>query len=271
MALSVLKAGLIAFIAIFLGIFSESYFQLFNKNISSFWQVNPVTNDKWRVLFFGDSISHGHDHVSFERMPYNDIYVNELQRLFLTSKNPFEHQIKIVTEGLNARTINNPDIGAWPYTLSLMDVIDVLLHSHKPLDLVVIMLGINDQKEKYHNTIETLTESLKLLSDKIINSNTFRKTNKYKKILYMVPVISRLTKETEYWGWRESSILLNDKYPEMFNNIKNIYNGTNNVIMDVFNPNDYVVAGKDGVHIDPENNHKLARNLAPKIVELLKI
>ncbi|HIF37170.1 MAG TPA: arylesterase, partial [Marine Group III euryarchaeote] len=50
------------------------------------------------------------------------------------------------------------------------DVLPIILESHRPLDLVVIMLGTNDLKVEFNLTIEDITQGVKTLCEMIINS-----------------------------------------------------------------------------------------------------
>jgi lysophospholipase L1-like esterase len=77
----------------------------------------------------------------------------------------------IIEEGLNGRTtfINEEGEDARPFR-SGSDFFPTLLESHRPLDLVTIMLGSNDLKLEYDLSIEEIAKGAKALCDMVINS-----------------------------------------------------------------------------------------------------
>ena len=58
-------------------------------------------------------------------------------------------EYQIIEEGQNGRTIANSDPWEWGCKCG-MDYILPMVESHKPFDLLIIMLGSNDLKAKFH-------------------------------------------------------------------------------------------------------------------------
>lgn len=90
------------------------------------------------VLCYGDSLTWGYDAENLGRHDYEDRWPSVLQKALGASVN-------VIAEGLNGRTT------AYDDHLSDCDrngarVLPTLLHSHCPVDLVIIMLGTNDLK-----------------------------------------------------------------------------------------------------------------------------
>ncbi len=90
------------------------------------------------VLAYGDSLTWGYDPVQLGRHDYADRWTSVLQK-------GLGHGVRVIAEGLNGRTT------AYEDNLADCDrngarVLPTVLETHKPLDLVIIMLGTNDMK-----------------------------------------------------------------------------------------------------------------------------
>ena len=93
-----------------------------------------------RILCFGDSNTWGYDPETHERYDHKT-------RWPCVMGGDLGEEYEIVEEGMNGRTTvwNDPvdDL------MSGIDYLKPCLISHKPLDLVVIMLGTNDLKDRF--------------------------------------------------------------------------------------------------------------------------
>lgn len=88
------------------------------------------------ILAFGDSLTFGAPPDETLRHPRNDRWPMALQI-------GLGHDYEIFAEGLNGRTTVFGDPKA-SYLRAGSDALATLLHSHQPLDLVILMLGLND-------------------------------------------------------------------------------------------------------------------------------
>ena len=95
-----------------------------------------------RIICFGDSNTWGYNPASGTRYDENTRWPMALQ-------NMLGDEYQIIEEGQNGRTIANPDQWEWGCKCG-MDYIIPMVESHKPFDLVIIMLGSNDLKAKFH-------------------------------------------------------------------------------------------------------------------------
>ena len=87
------------------------------------------------ILCFGDSNTWGYSPLDGRRYPADVRWTGVLQ-------NSLGDGFRVIEEGLNGRTNVTNEEGR-PIRSGL-EVLPVLLESHRPLDLVVIMLGTND-------------------------------------------------------------------------------------------------------------------------------
>tara|TARA_B100000749_G_scaffold241460_1_gene201792 strand:- start:66 stop:689 length:624 start_codon:yes stop_codon:yes gene_type:complete len=101
------------------------------------------------ILCFGDSNTWGYSPVDGTRYPAHIRWTGVLQ-------NSLGDGFRVIEEGLNGRT-NVTNEEERPIRSGL-DVLSVLLESHRPLDLVVIMLGTNDLKHDFDLSVEQIAD-----------------------------------------------------------------------------------------------------------------
>lgn len=88
------------------------------------------------VLIIGDSLTHGARPDREERHARADRWPNVLRA-------GLDDDVEIIVEALNGRTTVHASPVA-PFQRSAAEVLPMLLHSHAPLDLAIILLGTND-------------------------------------------------------------------------------------------------------------------------------
>jgi lysophospholipase L1-like esterase len=90
------------------------------------------------ILCFGDSLTWGFEAGTWHRHPFEARWPNALAA-------GLKGRARCIEEGLNGRTTVYPD-PTDSTDLSGASSLPVLLKSHQPLDLVIMMLGTNDLK-----------------------------------------------------------------------------------------------------------------------------
>ncbi|WP_114391175.1 SGNH/GDSL hydrolase family protein [Notoacmeibacter marinus] len=90
------------------------------------------------ILAFGDSLTWGFDGVTRTRHPFESRWPNVLQAELGAG-------FHVIAEGLNGRTTGYDDHLA-DCDRNGARILPTLLHSHAPLDLVILFLGVNDLK-----------------------------------------------------------------------------------------------------------------------------
>jgi len=96
------------------------------------------------VLCFGDSLTWGSNAETGGRHSHDDLWPSVLQKAL----GPDVH---VIHEGLGGRTTAYDDNTA-DCDRNGARVLPTLLHSHAPLDLVIIVLGTNDLKPSIHGS-----------------------------------------------------------------------------------------------------------------------
>lgn len=94
------------------------------------------------ILCFGDSNTHGYDPTDGGRYPYADRWPGALQLLL------GRDEYYVVEEGLNSRTTVQSD-PVYDDDKSGLAILPILIKSHMPVDLCIIMLGTNDMKHRF--------------------------------------------------------------------------------------------------------------------------
>ncbi len=110
---------------------------------------------KKRIICFGDSNTWGFNPVNGERYDENTRWPMVLQNLL-------GDEYQIIEEGQNGRTIANSDPWEWGCKCGL-DYVLPMVESHYPFDMLIIMLGSNDLKAKFHLPAGDIAGSLQNL------------------------------------------------------------------------------------------------------------
>ena len=112
------------------------------------------------ILCFGDSNTWGYEPLVARRYPADVRWPGVLQ-------NSLGDGFRVIEEGLNGRTNVTNEEGR-PIRSGL-DVLPVLLESHRPLDLVVIMLGTNDLKHDFDLSAEQIADGARQVCRYVID------------------------------------------------------------------------------------------------------
>ncbi len=115
---------------------------------------------KKHIVCFGDSNTHGYN-------AYNDGRFDETERWTCLLQKELGEDYLILEEGLSGRTacFDDPLFEG----LSGLSVIYPILMSHEPVDLLIIMLGTNDTKERFGASAPCIALGLKRLVEKAIS------------------------------------------------------------------------------------------------------
>jgi len=125
-----------------------------------------------RIVCFGDSNTWGYDPASQDRLEV---------RWPLVMSAALGSCYKVVEEGLNGRTIDNCDevrTRDKGFSHSGLEHVASVLSSHKPLDLVIVFLGMNDLKTHLNPSVESIVRGMKKLIARIKTLEVFPKLTK---------------------------------------------------------------------------------------------
>lgn len=209
---------------------------------------------KKHIVCFGDSNTHGYCAVTGGRF-------DETQRwCCLLQKNLGEDYL-IIEEGLSGRTTSFPD----PVHEGLcgLDYIYPCLMSHEPVDLLVIMLGTNDTKERFGASAACIGLGLKRLVEKAAAIKDCWRDGRADILIVTPQNIDRRYRDTEVGatmgnGCAEKSQGLPAEFQKIAELTGCLYLDANQVITAAPNTIDFM-------HLTQEGHSELADALAERI------
>lgn len=163
------------------------------------------------ILCFGDSNTFGYNPTNGLRYDKNTRWTGVLQNLLGDNFN-------VIEEGLNGRTT----IFDEPYFPGRCGIDDIVpcLDLHKPIDLLIVMLGTNYTKEIFHANSDDITKGLEILVRKAMSASYDFRDSK-PNVLIVAPVPIKY--EVIYTPWASDmgldcvrkSLELGDKYEKL--------------------------------------------------------
>lgn len=201
-----------------------------------------------RILCYGDSNTYGTDGETGQRFAYDVRWPGALQMLL-------GEEYQVIEEGLGGRTTvwDDPIEQHKNGRTYLMPC----LHSHMPLDLVIIMLGTNDLKKRFDVPACDIAGGMEVLINDILISRSGRGA-KAPKILLIAPVI--IEGLTELAGILEGGVEKSKQLPMLYRNLAKKYDTA------FLDSNDAAKPCKaDGVHFDAQGHKRLAEMIKDKI------
>jgi len=208
------------------------------------------------IVCFGDSNTWGYNPKNGERYPAEVRWPGAF-RAALEAKYP--GAFDVVAEGQNGRTT------VWDDPLGQKNGSSYLLpclESHKPVDLVIIMLGTNDLKHRFSLSSYDVAKGLVHLAE-MAKGSGFGPEDKAPAVLIVAPPpIAKLSDfAQDFLGGAEKSLTLG-KDIAAFSALKGF---------PCFDAGACIHSSDlDGIHLDPEEHGKLGRALALKAVELIE-
>ena len=143
------------------------------------------------VLCFGDSNTYGYDPSTGLRYPESVRWTALLQK-------HLGSEYRVIEEGCNGRTtVFDDPIEGWKKGL---DYLRPCLNTHKPVDIVIMMLGSNDLKEIFHATPEDIAAGAETLVKDIIDFTGTKQGFVPKIILVSPPEIGEDIKNSPFYG-----------------------------------------------------------------------
>ena len=126
-----------------------------------------MTMTKTRIVCFGDSNTWGYNPKNATRYPEEVRWTGILEEML-------GNEYKIIEEGQNGRTIATDD--PCEGERNGIKVIVPCIESQKPFDLLILMLGTNDLKSKFHYTASDVAGEMQQMLEKSRGLSTSRPT-----------------------------------------------------------------------------------------------
>lgn len=204
------------------------------------------------ILCFGDSNTYGYTPGTGERFDIHTRWPRKLGQLLGDSYD-------IVEEGMcNRTTVFSSELD--PYC-SALDYIIPCLISHSPIDLLIIMLGTNDTKDRYNVSAAEIGMGLETLLSKIFGFYQARAEKI--RILLVAPVpLGDVSQAVTFSNTsRDKSLHLSEIYSKLALTYGCSFYDAGSIIHNL---------GCDGIHLTAIAHSKLAAGLFPIIKRMLE-
>ncbi len=211
--------------------------------------INMNINRKaLRVLCYGDSNTWGYVPSTGRRHPVGVRWTSLLQK-------KLGNNYEVIEEGLNGRTtvLDDPQNAGKNGKAYLIPC----LLSTDPIDLVILMLGTNDLKERFHRSPEQISNGVEALL-KTIKDVEYYEGAVPKIILMAPPIVDESVKSTaeKYLGAEAKSKQLGKLYRKLAKKYG----------LPFINLAEYVSPSKkDGYHLDADS-HKIVSELVHQAI-----
>jgi lysophospholipase L1-like esterase len=205
------------------------------------------------ILCFGDSNTWGYDPVTKDRFSREQRWVGVLAR-------ELGPEFEAIPEGLNGRTT------VWDDPIELYkngsQQLPPILETHRPLDLVVIMLGTNDLKKRFSVCPSDIAKGAGVLVGLVQGlrrpGTDFRPP---KVLLIAPPPVAKLTDFAEMFeGSQEKS----RQFSRCFKEVADLY------ACDFLDAGSIIASSDvDGIHFEVSEHQKLGKAVAAKVRDIL--
>jgi len=207
------------------------------------------------ILCYGDSNTWGYNPDGSGRYSKHIRWTGVLQK-------ELGDDFDVIAEGLNGRTTVWDDPVRGDYRNGKKHLLPCL-HSHKPIDLVILFLGSNDLKPRYNVTSLEIAQSVEMLVNIIKKSETGPNMTS-PEILVIIPPPILIPEEVKHLASLlaeyEKAVEKSRQFPEAFTSV---LKGK----CHLFDSSKYIMSSeKDGKHLDPESHAILGKELAKYIL-----
>lgn len=207
------------------------------------------------VLCYGDSLTWGANAETGARHAYEDRWPSVLQK-------GLGHGVRVIPEGLNGRTTVYDDHTA-DCDRNGARVLPTILHTHAPVDLVIVMLGTNDLKPVFANNSVIVGHGVKRLVE-IVRHHAWQVETEGPEILIVSPPALSETDHAllgpMFAGRIAESQNLASVYRDLADELGCGFFDAGSVAR---------TTPVDGVHMDAENTRAVGRGLEPIVRMML--
>lgn len=209
-----------------------------------------------KILCYGDSNTYGHNPIDGSRLKIR--WTKELQK-------SLGADYEIIEEGLCGRTTVFDD--AFTSGLNGKEMLEPILRTHHPLDLVILMLGTNDMQLQFSVNEYDIARGVEALIKIIKNPLIY--SGKIPEILVVSPVkTNKGMDNNEYFSHifgTERCIKISSELAGYIKSVADMHG------VYFMNAADYAKASDlDGLHLNEENHILLSKAIENKIHEIEK-
>ena len=211
------------------------------------------------ILCFGDSNTWGFIPESIiesfpRRHPHDVRWTGVLAR-------ELGEGFKVIEEGQNGRTTVHDD----PFALvrNAKAVLPAILESHKPLDLVVLMLGTNDLKNVFGVSPSEIAVGVKVLAQTILTSDAGLSAKPPRLLLMCPPTVGPLSHLPDLEAKLTDALNRSQQLPKHYEAVAAALGCAYLNTQEIIAPSPV-----DGIHLDAAAHQTLGQAVAAKIKAL---
>jgi lysophospholipase L1-like esterase len=209
------------------------------------------------ILCYGDSLTWGYNAEGPSRHRLEDRWPSVLQAELGSSAH-------VIADGLNGRTTAYDDDLAGEDRNGAR-TLPLVLGTHSPLDLVIIMLGANDMKPWIHGNAFVSKHGMKRLAQ-IVRTHPYQLEAPAPELIIVSPPPVTPTDDAEFAaafaGAIEASVHLASHYKALATEIGCGFFDAGSVAR---------TTPLDGIHLDAENTRAIGRGIAPLVRSTLAL
>ena len=207
------------------------------------------------ILCYGDSNTYGYDPASGFRYPADVRWTGVLKGLL-------GPDYTLIEEGCNGRTtVFDDPLEGWKNGL---DYLKPCLNSHKPVDIVVMMLGSNDLKDCFGASAAKIADGAGVLVQTIQEFTQLKQGFMPEIVLVSPPYIGPGIENSPFsYAFDDTAIERSHRFAEEYRRVAEKYGCVFFDAAPVAPP-----SRLDSLHLMPEAHRSLAEALAPVIREL---
>jgi lysophospholipase L1-like esterase len=206
------------------------------------------------VLCYGDSNTWGYDPATGERFSRDERWAGVLRQ-------ELGDGYLVIEEGLNGRTTvwDDPIEGY----KNGKEYLIPCLETHRPLDLVVIMLGTNDLKMRFSLSAYDIANGAGVLVDVVHKSAAGPAGGSPKVLLMAPPPVAKLTEFAEMF---EGAQARSKRFAEHYRRVAGEYG------CEFFDTGQVIASSDlDGIHFDLSEHRKLGQAVADQVRRILTL
>ncbi|MGB7969069.1 MAG: SGNH/GDSL hydrolase family protein [Methanobacterium sp.] len=209
---------------------------------------------KKTVLCYGDSITWGYNPANQNRMSWDERWTGVLTK-------GLDDNYNVIEEGLKGRTTtwNDPVDGA---SKNGLNYLIPCLESHKPIDLCILLLGLNDLKKRFSLPSIEIARGITVIIEVIKKSGTGINGSAPKILLLTPPIINPVESlSQEFRNSHNKSRKLPGYYAKIARNYGLEFLDISKII---------TVSELDGVHINVDEQFKLGNLVLKKVKQIME-
>jgi lysophospholipase L1-like esterase len=205
-----------------------------------------------RILCYGDSNTWGYNPLTQDRFDKHERWTGPLSQALGSNYD-------VIEEGLNGRTTvwDDPIEGY----KNGREYLIPCLETHKPLDLVIIFLGVNDLKKRFSLSAYDIAEGAGVLVHTVQKSDTGIMNSAPQVLLLAPPPVGKLTAFAEMFDGAEAkSRRFAEHYARVAAESGCHFLDTSTII---------VSSDLDGIHFEQNEHAKLGQAVAKRVQEII--